>query len=344
MFDPNSEKILSVEEIMANIREKIKREQDPKDYPSEEKSTEEVVTTNGAEQEAFWAEHKKNIEFHFWDQHLMPINKLWNDLANSDKTGPETFWSEYKKNLEFRFWNQYLQPINDLWKEVAKEEQPESEETKIVKFEFWDRFLTALNQKWQLNPIRDTLPSSPKPLIGRILDALRLRVYTWLDPIFTTQQNFNGLLVQWVNHLVERVGGIIQRITRLERNMALNGEAVKFYNDLAQFLAEETTQLERKLHKQRVLSGEAVKFYNEIVRFLTEETIRIDKKLDHETFQIRGKLAHVEGKLAHESRRIDELLSMSSYCAFMEHRQEIMEIQIKALQEKIQELEKRLTS
>jgi len=280
---------------MAQIREKIRREQQAQNLPSELDSPEET--------------------------------------ADSGEAGEDTFWEEHKKNIEFRFWDRHLLPINNLWKELTAKEQTESEETKIVKFELWHRFLTALNQKWPLIHIQNTLPPSTRPLVGRILDLLRLKVYSWLGPVFHAQQTFNSILVQFLNELVERITQMVERIVRLERNLALSGEAVKFYNELIRFLSEETTRIERNLDKQRALSGEAVKFYNELVRFLTEETTRIDRKVDQESF-----------KLACESKRVDTLSSISSYCAFMEHRQEIMEAQIKELQSKVQELEKKLSS
>jgi hypothetical protein len=270
MPELNSEKeSLRVEEIMAKIYEKIEREQGAEVLPLDSESPEEEGDFDEAKQDAFWEQHKKNLEFHFWDRHLLPIN--------------------------------------NLWKELMTEEQLESEETKVVKFEFWHRFLMALNQKWQLTHIQP-LPASPRPLIGRILNFLRIKIYTWLHPVFEAQQIFNSTLVQFINELVDRLVQLLSRIIRLER----------------------------KLDKQRALSGEAVKFYNEVVRFLTEEMPRIDRKIDRETFRLESKLI---GDL---TTKLDALASISSYCAFMEHRQEIMETQIKELQTKIQELEKKL--
>lgn len=340
MSEPNSEeKSIQVEEIMAKIRKKIHQEQKTQDHLSESESSKEMADPNKAEQEDIWLQYRKNMEFRFWDQHLQSINNLWKELANadSDEARQDTFWSEHKKNIEFRFWDQHLQAINNLWKELASEEQPESEETKIVKFELWHYFLTALNQKWQLTHIRNTLTPSSRPLIGRLFDFLRLKVYSWLDPVFNAQQAFNSTLVQFVNEFVERFVQVLSRIVRLERKLdkqrAISGEAVKFYNETVRFLAEETTALNQKLSKQRDLSGESVRFYNEVVRFLTEEITRIDQKLDQGVSQ-----------LTLESKRIDTLLSMASYGAFMEHRQEMMETQIKELQNKVQELERQLAA
>lgn len=269
MSEFSSEKeFLRVEEIMAEIRKKIEQEQKAETSPPASELPEKERDFDEAQQDAFWDQHKKNLEFHFWDRHLLSINKLW--------------------------------------KELMTEEQVESEETKVVKFEFWHHFLTALNQKWQLTHIQP-LPASPRPLIGRILNFLRIKIYTWLHPVFEAQQIFNSTLVQFVNELVDRLVQFLSRIIRLER----------------------------KLDKQRALSGEAVKFYNEVVRFLTEEMPRIDRKIDRETLLIKELIKDLTTKL-------DALSSVSSFCAFMEHRQEIMETQIKELQIKIQELEKKL--